>query len=72
MSKILTVFGATGIQGGPAAWAVFNYPQLSKEYKVRSVTRDATKPASKTLEEKGIDVIGRDYGYHYLLTPLTQ
>jgi hypothetical protein len=72
MSKILTVFVATGIQGGSAARAVFNYPQPPKEYKVRSVTRDATKPASKALEEKGIDAIGRDYGYHYLLKPLTQ
>jgi uncharacterized protein YbjT (DUF2867 family) len=72
MSKILTVLGATGVQGGSAARAVFNYPQLSKEYKVRTITREATKPASKALEEKGIDVIGRDYGYHYLLKPLTQ
>ena len=57
MSKILTVFGATGVQGGSVARAVLSHPQLSKEYKVRGVTRDATKPAATVLEVQGIEVV---------------
>jgi uncharacterized protein YbjT (DUF2867 family) len=57
MSKILTVFGATGNQGGSVARAVLKHHQLSKEYKVRAVTREVNKPAAKALEGKGIEVI---------------
>jgi hypothetical protein len=60
MSKILTVFGVTGVQGESVARAVLNHPQLSKEYKVRDVTRDATKPMAKALEEQGIVVVGTE------------
>jgi hypothetical protein len=57
MSKTLTVFGATGVQGGSVARAILNHSQLSKEYKVRGVTRDAMKPASKALGEQWIEVV---------------
>jgi uncharacterized protein YbjT (DUF2867 family) len=57
MSKILTIFGATGVQVGFVARAVLKHPKLSKEYKLRAVTRDTTRPAAKALEEQGIEVV---------------
>lgn len=60
MSKLLVVFGATGQQGGSVANYVLNDPQLSKEFKVRGVTRDRSKPAAQALEEKGAEVVEAD------------
>ena len=60
MSKILTVFGATGQQGGSVVEYVINDPELSKQYKVRAITRDLTKPAAKTLQHKGVEVVKAD------------
>lgn len=57
MSKVLTVFGATGLQGGSVAKAVLADPQLSKEFKVRAVTRDVTKQAAKDLAAKGAELL---------------
>lgn len=57
MPKILTVFGATGVQGGSVARVVLKHPKLSKEYSIRAVTRDANKAAAKALEEQGIEVV---------------
>ncbi|KAG0276584.1 hypothetical protein BGZ97_010066 [Linnemannia gamsii] len=60
MSKILVVFGATGQQGGSVANYVLNDPQLSKEFKVRAVTRDPSQPAAQALEQKGAEVVKGD------------
>ncbi|KAF9169420.1 hypothetical protein BGX21_010442 [Mortierella sp. AD011] len=60
MSKVLVVFGATGQQGGSVANYVINDPVLSKEFKVRGVTRDASKPAAQDLKQKGIEVVEAD------------
>ncbi|EXK34574.1 hypothetical protein FOXG_13581 [Fusarium oxysporum f. sp. lycopersici 4287] len=60
MSKILTVFGATGNQGGSIIRAVLADAVLSKDYKIRGITRDASKPAAKALVEKGVDVVSAD------------
>lgn len=60
MSKVFVVFGATGQQGGSIADFVINDSELSKQFKVRGVTRDASKPAAKTLEQKGIEMISAD------------
>ena len=57
MSKILTVFGATGNQGGSVINHVLAHPQLSKTYKIRAVTRDASKPSALALKEKGAEVV---------------
>ena len=58
--KLLVVFGATGQQGGSVANFVVADPELSKQYKVRAVTRDVTKPAAKALQEKGMEVVAGD------------
>jgi len=60
MSKILVVFGATGQQGGSVARYVLNDPELSKQYKVRAVTRDTTSPAAKALQDQGAEVVQAD------------
>ncbi|KPM35294.1 hypothetical protein AK830_g11280 [Neonectria ditissima] len=60
MSKLITVFGATGIQGGSVIRAILNDATLSKEFKIRGVTRDTSKPAAKELKAKGVEVISAD------------
>lgn len=57
MSQILTVFGATGIQGGSVAKSIIAHPTLSKQYKIRGITRDPSKPAAKALAEQGVEVV---------------
>jgi uncharacterized protein YbjT (DUF2867 family) len=56
MSKIITVFGATGLQGGSVIRAVQSHPQLSYEFRIRGVTRDPSKPAAKNLASTGVDL----------------
>ncbi|KAI9742677.1 MAG: hypothetical protein M1818_003818 [Claussenomyces sp. TS43310] len=60
MSKILLVFGATGQQGGSVIDCVVNDPELSKQYTVRGVTRDPTKPSAQALRSKGVEVVMGD------------
>ena len=60
MSKLLVVFGATGQQGGSVAESVLSDPELSKQYKVRAVTRDPSKPAGLALQQKGAEVVKGD------------
>ncbi|KAI9876470.1 MAG: hypothetical protein M1830_006443 [Pleopsidium flavum] len=60
MSRLLVVFGATGQQGGSVANYVVSDPELSKQYKVRGLTRDPSKPAAQTLQQKGVEVVKGD------------
>jgi len=60
MSKILAIFGATGQQGGSVLNYVLNDPDLSKQYKIRAITRDPSQPAAKALENKGIEIVQAD------------
>lgn len=60
MSKILTVFGATGNQGGSVINAVLRHPELSKVYKLRAVTRDPNKGSALKLKERGVEVVQAD------------
>ena len=60
MAKLLTIFGATGQQGGSVVDYVINDPELSKLYTVRGITRDITKPAAQALQQKGVEVVKAD------------
>lgn len=60
MSKLITVFGATGNQGGSVIRYILSDAQLSKEFSIRAITRDPSKPAAKALAEKGVEVISAD------------
>ena len=62
MSKILTVFGATGQQGGSVIASVLKHPKLSTTYKIRAVTRDPSKPSGEALAKQGAEVVKADLG----------
>ncbi|KAK9364841.1 NmrA-like family-domain-containing protein, partial [Lipomyces kononenkoae] len=56
-NKIITVFGATGAQGGAVAQIFLQDPKLQSEWTVRAVTRDTTKESAKKLASQGAEVI---------------
>ena len=60
MAKLITVFGATGNQGGSVVSAVLDHPEYSKKYKIRAITRDPSKPSAQALAEKGAETIRAD------------
>jgi uncharacterized protein YbjT (DUF2867 family) len=57
MTKLITVFGATGNQGGSVIAHILDHAELSKAYKIRGVTRDVSKPAAKALTDKGVEMV---------------
>ncbi|KAJ5984452.1 hypothetical protein N7481_006551 [Penicillium waksmanii] len=57
MSKLITVFGATGNQGGSVIEAILADSKLSKEFKIRGITRDTTKKSAQDLAKKGVEVV---------------
>lgn len=72
MAKLLTVFGATGQQGGSVVEYVINDPELSKQYKVRAITRDLTQPAAQALQQKGVEIVKADLDDAESLKPALQ
>ena len=56
--KIITVFGATGAQGGGLVRAILN--DNNSEFSVRAVTRDATSDKAKALARIGAEVVTAD------------
>lgn len=60
MSKIITVFGATGNQGGSVIASIQGNSKLSSEYKIRGVTRDPSKPSGQALAGKGVELVKAD------------
>ncbi|KAB8227076.1 NmrA/HSCARG family protein [Aspergillus alliaceus] len=60
MSKLITVFGATGNQGGSVIKHILADHQLSKQFKIRGITRDTSKPAAQELQKHGVEVIRAD------------
>lgn len=57
-NKIITVFGATGAQGGGLARAILN--DRNSEFKVRAVTRDANSDKAKALAQLGAEIVVAD------------
>ncbi|KAH7216123.1 hypothetical protein DER44DRAFT_170330 [Fusarium oxysporum] len=56
MPKLVSVIGATGIQGGSVIKALLN----DDAFMVRAITRDNTSAAAKSLIEKGVEVVEAD------------
>src|SRR5437868_4561026 len=56
--KIITVFGATGAQGGGVAHAILN--DNNTEFSVRAVTRDANSEKVKQLANMGAKILVAD------------
>jgi uncharacterized protein YbjT (DUF2867 family) len=56
--KIITVFGATGAQGGGLAHAIL--ADKSTEFAVRAVTRDTKSDKAKALAQLGAEIVQAD------------
>lgn len=56
--KIITVFGATGAQGGSLAYAILN--DANSEFAVRAVTRNVSSDKAKDLARLGAEVVAGD------------
>lgn len=59
--KIITVFGATGAQGGGLVRAILNDP--NSEFSARAVTRDASSEKAKALAALGAEVVEADLAH---------
>ncbi|KAL1681154.1 hypothetical protein EV122DRAFT_288197 [Schizophyllum commune] len=55
--QIITVFGATGKQGGSVVDSILGDATASARFAVRAVTRDVSKPSAKALVAKGAEVV---------------
>src|ERR1043166_6755055 len=53
--KIITVFGATGAQGGGLVYSILNDP--NSEFSVRAVSRDPDSDKAKELKRLGAEVV---------------
>src|SRR6185295_1717889 len=56
--KIITVFGATGAQGGGLVRAILN--DKNSAFSVRAVTRDVNADKSKELASLGAELVSAD------------
>ncbi|KAL1847970.1 hypothetical protein Daus18300_013773 [Diaporthe australafricana] len=56
MSKIVTVIGATGIQGGSVIRALLDNPK----YHLRAVTRNTKSDAARAIAARGVEVVEAD------------
>ena len=59
--KIITVFGATGAQGGGLARAILN--DKNSEFAVRAITRDPNSDKAKALAALGAEIVQADLGH---------
>ncbi|KAK4982980.1 hypothetical protein LTR50_007487 [Elasticomyces elasticus] len=57
MSKLITFFGVTENYGGSVIKYILADATLSKEFKIRSIVRDTSKPAAQTLVKQGVKVV---------------
>ncbi|KAL4866717.1 hypothetical protein BDV12DRAFT_198935 [Aspergillus spectabilis] len=60
MSKIITVVGATGTQGGSVIRALLANLHTNPRYTIRAITRNPQSTAAKALASQGIEVISAD------------
>ena len=57
MSKILVVCGSTGQQGSSVVNFVLQDAELSREYKVRGITRDPSSATAQKLSSRGVEMV---------------
>ncbi|KAF2871203.1 hypothetical protein BDV95DRAFT_494735 [Massariosphaeria phaeospora] len=60
MTKLITIFGSTGNQGGSVVRAILSHPQLSTEWKIRGITRNPNKPDAQAMIAQGVDMVQAD------------
>ena len=56
-SKLLTIFGATGNQGGSVISTVLSNPELKQKYHLRAVTRDPSSNKAQDLASQGVEIV---------------
>lgn len=56
MSKIITVIGATGVQGGSVVRALVN----AGGYTIRAITRNRQSEKAQTLQSQGVEIVEAD------------
>ena len=47
-------------QGGSVVNSILNDPTTAKEFKIRGITRDPSKPNAKALEARGVECVAAD------------
>ncbi|KAJ5617300.1 hypothetical protein N7537_002414 [Penicillium hordei] len=60
MSKIFVVFGATGNQGGSVIDSILSDPELSRDFRIRGVTRNPDSARATNLKGKGVEMVAAD------------
>ena len=60
MPKVITIFGATGGQGGGVVSALLKAIARGEDYAVRAVTRDPDGTKGQNLKSKGCEVVKCD------------
>ncbi|KAF2188544.1 NAD(P)-binding protein [Zopfia rhizophila CBS 207.26] len=67
MSKLVTVFGATGNQGASVIKHILTDAAVSKEFRIRGITRDVSKLAAQTLAKQGVEMKSADMNSRFSL-----
>ena len=65
MTKLITVFGATGNQGGSVVRAILVHAQLSTQWRIRGITRSPDKPDARAMVERGVEMVAVSYFYFF-------
>lgn len=65
--QTITVFGATGKQGGSIVKSILEDPKASSQFQVRAVTRDASKDSAKSLASLGAEVVTVCLPRHHII-----
>ncbi|WPH01354.1 Hypothetical protein R9X50_00419600 [Acrodontium crateriforme] len=55
--NLLTIFGATGNQGGSVLDIILSRPELNSKYALRGITRDPSSAKSQALAAKGVEMV---------------
>lgn len=58
--KLLTIFGATGNQGGSILATYLSRPDLQSKYSLRGITRDPASSKSRALASQGVEMVRAD------------
>lgn len=58
--RLITVFGATGNQGGSVISVILSHSNLAAKYSLRGISRDPTSGSSQKLVSQGVEMVKAD------------